>query len=160
MLKYTWEKDALKFAFRELFNLKKTERLTMIIINYFSISWEKWAEIVKQYFNEPNIGNRSRVLSILIIPNPHSYLTPCTQVTVHRSLYMCTVRYSPSLQAGIRPVPVSWAGVRVSCFHEPGEVSDGLVTLCWDDVWHVAIAKTWDTSQDPWHAHMWRHMSA
>ena len=113
--------------------------------NYFAISCEKWAEIVKQYFNEPNIGNQSRVLSILIIPNPHSYLTPCTQVTVHRSLYMCTVRYSPSLQAGSRPVPVSWAGVRVSCFHEPGEVSDGwwhcVMMMC---DWHVAIVMTWE----------------
>ena len=42
------------------------------------------------------MGNLSRVLSTLIIPNPHSYLTPCTQVGVHL--------YSTCVHSGTAPL--------------------------------------------------------
>ena len=46
------------------------------------------------------MGNLSRVLSTLIIPNPHSYLTPCTQVAVQCTVYMCTHSGTAPLSPG------------------------------------------------------------
>ena len=46
------------------------------------------------------MGNLSRVLSTLIIPNPHSYLTPCTQVGVHMYSTCVHTQVQPPLSPG------------------------------------------------------------